>query len=75
MPTPKRRIGERTIACLKRCRHLSKDWKCLNLNALALLPLGLKLVDARKALLSFKMNPDGLYVSRESWPRRFSWVG
>ena len=32
---PKRWIVERTIAWLNRCRRLSKDWECLNRNALA----------------------------------------
>ena len=31
----KRWIVERTIARLNRCRRLSKDWECLNRNALA----------------------------------------
>ena len=30
-------IVERTIAWLNRCRRLSKDWECLNRNALAFL--------------------------------------
>ena len=34
---PKRWIVERTVAWLNRCRRLSKDWECLNHNALALL--------------------------------------
>ena len=34
---PKRWIGERNIAWLNRCRRLSKDWECLNQNALAFL--------------------------------------
>ncbi|MBB2187049.1 transposase [Gluconacetobacter liquefaciens] len=34
---PKRWIVERTIAGLNRCRRLSKDWECLNRNALAFL--------------------------------------
>lgn len=34
---PKRWIVERTIAWLNRCRRLSKDWECLNHNALAFL--------------------------------------
>jgi len=34
---PKRWIVERTIAWLSRCRRLSKDWECLNRNALAFL--------------------------------------
>ena len=34
---PKRWIVERTIAWLSRCRRLSKDWECLNQNALAFL--------------------------------------
>ena len=34
---PKRWIVERTIAWLNRCRRLSKDWECLNRNALAFL--------------------------------------
>ena len=34
---PKRWIVERTIAWLNRCRRLSKDWECLNQNALAFL--------------------------------------
>ena len=34
---PKRRIVERAIAWLNRCRRLSKDWECLNRNALAVL--------------------------------------
>lgn len=34
---PKRWIVERTIAWLKRCRRLAKDWECLNRNALAFL--------------------------------------
>lgn len=34
---PKRWIVERTIAWLNRCRRLSKDWECLNGNALAFL--------------------------------------
>lgn len=33
----KRWIVERTIAWLNRCRRLSKDWECLNRNALAFL--------------------------------------
>ena len=34
---PKRWIVERTITWLNRCRRLSKDWECLNHNALAFL--------------------------------------
>ena len=34
---PKRWIVERTIAWLNRCRRLSKDWECLNQNAVAFL--------------------------------------
>ena len=34
---PRRWIVERTIAWLNRCRRLSKDWECLNRNALAFL--------------------------------------
>lgn len=34
---PKRWIVERTIAWLNRCRRLTKDWECLNQNALAFL--------------------------------------
>jgi transposase len=34
---PKRWIVERTIGWLNRCRRLSKDWECLNRNALAFL--------------------------------------
>lgn len=34
---PKRWIVERTIGWLNRCRRLSKDWECLNHNALAFL--------------------------------------
>ena len=34
---PKRWIVERTTAWLNWCRRLSKDWKCLNQNALAFL--------------------------------------
>ena len=34
---PKRWVVERTIAWLNRCRRLSKDWECLNRNALAFL--------------------------------------
>jgi len=34
---PKRWIVERTIAWLNRCQRLSKDWECLNRNALAFL--------------------------------------
>jgi transposase len=34
---PKRRIVERTIGWLNRCRRLAKDWECLNRNALAFL--------------------------------------
>jgi transposase len=34
---PKRRIVERTIAWLNRCRRLAKDWKNLNTNACAFL--------------------------------------
>ena len=34
---PKRRIVERTIAWLNRCRRLAKDWECLNRSALAFL--------------------------------------
>lgn len=34
---PKRWIVERTIAWLNRCRRLTKDWECLNRNALAFL--------------------------------------
>ncbi len=30
---PNRWIVKRTIACLNRCRRLSKDWECLNRNA------------------------------------------
>ena len=36
-PPPRRWIVERTIAWLNRCRRLSKDWECLNRNALAFL--------------------------------------
>ncbi len=36
---PKRWIVERTIAWLNRCRRLTKDWECLNRNALAFLKL------------------------------------
>ena len=32
---PKRWIVERTVAWLNRCHRPSKDWKCLNRNALA----------------------------------------
>ena len=34
---PQRWIVERTIAWLNRCRRLTKDWECLNRNALAFL--------------------------------------
>jgi len=34
---PKRWIVERTIGWLNRCRRLTKDWECLNHNALAFL--------------------------------------
>jgi transposase len=34
---PKRRIVERTIGWLNRCRRLAKDWECLNRCALAFL--------------------------------------
>jgi len=34
---PKRRIVERTIAWLNRCRRLAKDWECLSRRALAFL--------------------------------------
>lgn len=34
---PKRWIVERTIGWLNRCRRLTKDWECLNRNALAFL--------------------------------------
>ena len=34
---PKRWVVERTIGWLNRCRRLSKDWECLNRNALAFL--------------------------------------
>lgn len=34
---PMRRIVERTIAWLNRCRRLAKDWERLNRNALAFL--------------------------------------
>ena len=34
---PKRWLVERTIGWLNRCRRLSKDWECLNHNALAFL--------------------------------------
>jgi transposase len=34
---PRRWVVERTIAWLNRCRRLSKDWECLNRNALAFL--------------------------------------
>jgi transposase len=34
---PKRRIVERTIAWLNRCRRLAKDLECLNSNGLAFL--------------------------------------
>ena len=34
---PKRWIVERPVAWLNRCRRLSKDWECLNRNALAFL--------------------------------------
>ena len=34
---PRRWIVERTKPWLNRCRRLSKDWKCLNQNALAFL--------------------------------------
>ncbi len=37
MVLPKRWIVERTIAWLNRGRRLSKDWECLNRNALAFL--------------------------------------
>ena len=36
---PKRRIVERTLAWLGRCRRLAKDWECLNRKALAFLRL------------------------------------
>ena len=36
---PKRRIVERTIAWLNRCRRLAKDWENLNRKALAFLRL------------------------------------
>ena len=36
---PKRRIVERTIAWLNRCRRLAEDWECLNRRALAVLRL------------------------------------
>jgi transposase len=36
---PKRRIVERTIAWLSRCRRLSKDWENLNDSALAFIRL------------------------------------
>ena len=32
---PRRWIVEHTIAWLNRCRHLAKDWECLNRKALA----------------------------------------
>jgi transposase len=35
----KRRIVERTLAWLGRCRRLAKDWECLNRKALAFLRL------------------------------------
>ena len=34
---PKRRIVERTIAWLNRCRQLAKDWECLKRQALTFL--------------------------------------
>jgi transposase len=34
---PKRRVVERTLAWLNRCRRLSKDWECLNSTAQAFL--------------------------------------
>jgi hypothetical protein len=34
---PKRRIVERTIGWLNRCRRLAKDWECRNRNGLAFL--------------------------------------
>ena len=37
--SPKRWIGERTLAWLGRCPRLAKDWECLNGKALAFLRL------------------------------------
>jgi hypothetical protein len=34
---PKRRIVERTIGCLNRCRRPAKVWECLSQNGLAFL--------------------------------------
>ena len=34
---PKRRIVERTIAWLDRCRRSAKDWECLDRSALTFL--------------------------------------
>ena len=34
---PRRRIVERSLACLNRCRRLAKDWENISRNALAFL--------------------------------------
>jgi transposase len=46
---PKRRIVERTIACLNRCRRLAKDWENLNRKGLAFLRLASIRLQNRRA--------------------------
>lgn len=55
---PKRRIVERTIAWLNRCRRLAKDWERLNRNALAFPALGLHSPHGPNALSDQDMIPE-----------------
>jgi transposase len=45
---PKRRVIERTLAWLNRCRRLAKDWECLNRKARAFLLLASILLMVRR---------------------------
>ena len=57
---PKRWIVERSIAWLNRCRHLAKDWECLNRSALVFLRWVSVRLMVRKLCPKQSMISDGL---------------
>jgi hypothetical protein len=61
---PKRRIVERTIAWLNRCRRLAKDWECLNRKALAFL----RLASIASCSENYVIRPEVSGRTLRNWP-------